>query len=415
MTFYVFDGNNERDLSADLDGRGAKFIPGLCNTCHGGRPQALVNGVYPDNGDTGAGFIPWDVDTFAFADEDANGVATVVAREEDQFKVFNEVVLDTNPLPAVREAVEGWYGGPGLPANAFNGQFVPEGWLPPAAPAFAAQLYLQSVAPSCRACHIMQGSPLQSDIDFASYDKFMSYKARIETMVYDESTMPLALRTWDRFWANPLIPETMASLMNSSKILENDEVLSPGRPIANAGPVREAPLFLRVDLNGNASVFTAGVDDFSWTFVSRPAGSEVVLENANQADAFFVPDVEGDYIVQLVVNDEEVATPPSSPAETVIRVSGQIQGTSFVNDIKPIFDVCAVCHLGLDNPDFGNARTLYDNLVDFVNADDPVNSRILTKPSGQHHGGGTIQGFESVAGKNYKTMLQWILEGSPDN
>jgi hypothetical protein len=57
-TFYVFNGNDNRDLGADLDRRGFEFLPGLCNICHGGRPKALVNGVYPDGGNVCAGFIP---------------------------------------------------------------------------------------------------------------------------------------------------------------------------------------------------------------------------------------------------------------------------------------------------------------------------------------------------------------------
>ena len=410
-TFYVFDGNDNRDLGADLDGRGFKFVPGLCNTCHGGRPKALVNGVYPDGGDTGAGFIPWDLDTYLFEDATA---AVSRAQQEDQFKIFNETVLYTNPLPAAREVIEGWYGGPNLPANAFNGGFVPEGWLPPNAPANATQLYLQVVAPSCRACHVMRGSDLQNDIDFASYDKFMSYKHRIETLVYDESTMPLALRTFDRFWANEIIPETLANFLDSSKILEDDELLTPGRPIANPGPFREEALG-RVDLNGNGSLFTGGASPFSWSLVSRPAESLAIIQNADQANAFFIADVPGDYIAQLVVNDGIANTPASPPGEVFIRVSGALRNTSFVSDIAPIFDECAVCHLGFDNPRFNNLGILYDNVINFVNVNDPINSPILTKPSGNHHAGGIISGFETVNSDKYKLILRWILEGAPDN
>jgi len=411
VSFYVFDNNDDRALSADLDGRGQKFVPGLCNVCHGGRPNALVNGIYPDNGNTGAGFIPWDLDTYLFADDTA-----VVSREEqeDQFKIFNRSILATNPLPATREVIEGWYGGSTLPATTFNGGFIPDGWRTPAAPQFAAQLYTQSVGPNCRACHIMQGSPLQNDIDFASYDKFISYKARIETLVFDEGTMPLAKRTWDRFWETPFLPRTMAEFMNSPKLLTDNNILSPGRPIANAGSFREATLG-RVELNGNSSLFTGGPNAFVWNLVSQPAGSAAVLQNTNQAGTAFTADVPGDYIAQLRVNDGLGETPSSPPAEVVIRVSATTLGTSFVNDIAPIFDVCAVCHLGFDNPKFNNRKTLYRNVINFVNTDDPLNSPILSKPSGQHHGGGTIQGFESPSSDHYKTVLQWIQEGARDN
>ena len=82
-TFYVFNGNDNRDLGADLDRRSFEFLPGLCNICHGGRPKALVNGVYPDGGNVGAGFIPWDLDTYLFADAFAS---VSRAQQEDQLK-----------------------------------------------------------------------------------------------------------------------------------------------------------------------------------------------------------------------------------------------------------------------------------------------------------------------------------------
>ncbi len=409
VTFYVFDGNDNRAPGADLDGRGFKFVPGLCNTCHGGRPLQLINGVYPNDGDTGGRFIPWDLDTYEF--QDATGA---VARDENAFKIFNRIVLDTNALAATKEIVEGWYGGPGLPANTFNGGYVPDGWLAPQAPATATQLYLQVVAPYCRACHIMRGSPLQNDIDFASYDKFMSYRDRIETLVFDESTMPLALRTFERFWADPVAPTVLARAIGSARLLENDQIMTPGRPLANAGPTREAALGT-ILLNGAGSLFTGGTTPFQWTLVQRPAESIVVLNNPDQANANFAADVPGDYVVQLVVNDDNAQTPPSPPAEAVIRVSPQLRPISFVADIAPIFDECGACHLGFDNPRFNNLTTLFNNVINFVNLDDPLNSKILTKPSGNHHGGGTISGFETPQGEKFKRILRWITEGAPDN
>jgi hypothetical protein len=93
------------------------------------------------------------LDTYLFADATAS---VSRAQQEDQFKIFNQTVLRTDPTSAQRELIEGWYGDPNLPANAFNGGFVPEGWLPPNAPANATQLCIQAVAPSCRACQMIK-------------------------------------------------------------------------------------------------------------------------------------------------------------------------------------------------------------------------------------------------------------------
>src|SRR5262249_42964251 len=41
--FFNFNGGTgARELALDLDGRGSKFMPGPCVTCHGGRGDALV-------------------------------------------------------------------------------------------------------------------------------------------------------------------------------------------------------------------------------------------------------------------------------------------------------------------------------------------------------------------------------------
>lgn len=411
VSFYVFGADGNRDTSIDLDGRGAKFVPGLCNVCHGGRPKAIVGGIYPDNGNTEAAFIPWDLDTYAFSDATAS-----VSRgaQEAQFKVFNQTVLATKPNAAVKELVEGWYGGPGLPANTFNGQFVPNGWRAPVAPANGTQLYLQVVAPFCRTCHVMRGNALQSDIDFSTHAKFLGYKSRIEHLVFDEGVMPVALQTFGRFWANPNTSRTLAQLIGSSRLLENDVVLTPGRPLANAGPFRTAALST-VTLNGNASVFTGGATPFQWTLTKRPAQSTAVLQNANAAIASFVADVPGDYTAQLIVNDGFNDTIASAPSEVIVRVAADLRGVSFISDIAPLFDRCAACHTGFDKPRFNNIRTLYDNAINFVNVNDAVNSPILTKPSGKHHGGGVIAGFETPVSEKYQLMIRWILEGALDN
>jgi len=90
VTFYTFDGNGRRVLGADLDGRGFKFQPGLCTVCHGGVTKALVNGEYPDHGNIGSLFLPYDLATFVFAD---NRRRFSRAAQEDEIKVFNEIVL----------------------------------------------------------------------------------------------------------------------------------------------------------------------------------------------------------------------------------------------------------------------------------------------------------------------------------
>ena len=96
VKFFSYGGGGVRISQADLDGRGLKTQPGLCNICHGGQGNSLVNGEYPDNGDTGAQFLPWDLETFKYD-------TSVGFRRQDLepiFKRFNQGVLATYPEPA---------------------------------------------------------------------------------------------------------------------------------------------------------------------------------------------------------------------------------------------------------------------------------------------------------------------------
>ncbi len=102
---YLSDGTT-RISQVDLDGRGVKTQPGLCNSCHGGQSNSLVNGIFPNNGDTGAKFLPWDLDTLIYAEDQTLSVIQNMtlnnqARSslEAVLKRFNQGVLATFPQP----------------------------------------------------------------------------------------------------------------------------------------------------------------------------------------------------------------------------------------------------------------------------------------------------------------------------
>src|SRR5262249_37421824 len=64
------------------------------------------------------------------------------------------------------------------------------------------------------------------------------------------------------------------------------------------------------------------ITTYTWS-LSRPAGSNAVLNGANTAQASFVPDVAGTYVAQLIVKD---AFATSAPA-TVSISAGQMSIT----------------------------------------------------------------------------------------
>jgi hypothetical protein len=240
ITYYAYTGTTANNLAPfrdsrdqalgipfapDLDGRGNKQVPGLCSSCHGGAPRALnADGTYPENGDTGAHFLPLDLDNFVF---DQVRPRRSQANQERRYRKTNKMVLIDHRgtvkfdevagfarLPAVQELIEGWYGGPGLPNTTFDGEFVPAGWLPPAAPVGVDELYLEAIAPACRSCHANQKRAL----DFATYEGFMVFEDAHRELVLrikcgldddsgtrgdgsdDQAVMPLALETFKAFW-----------------------------------------------------------------------------------------------------------------------------------------------------------------------------------------------------------------------
>jgi hypothetical protein len=82
-------------------------------------------------------------------------------------------------------------------------------------------------------------------------------------------------------------------------------------PVANAGKD------LQVDLNANLVLDGSGSSDadgdalaYSWAILSRPAGSTAQLNDADTRSPNFTPDVEGDFVVQLVVSDGQSVSLP---------------------------------------------------------------------------------------------------------
>jgi len=243
VVFYAFTGTtattpedfrDTRDQSPDtpfapdLDGRGNKEVPGVCNSCHGGTPLKLKkNGDYRRKGNTGSLFLALDLDNFGFGSEVDTNVLSRAAQQA-AYKQQNQAVLITHRgpeefdeeaeiwrVPAGQEVIEGWYGGPGMPGDTFDGEFVPPGWLPPAAPEEAEKLYLSSVVPACRACHAQQ----ERALDFATYEGFMVFEDAHKDLVLrvecgldddsntrtgggdDQAVMPLAKLTYEIFWS----------------------------------------------------------------------------------------------------------------------------------------------------------------------------------------------------------------------
>ncbi|MDX2000419.1 MAG: hypothetical protein SF066_22080 [Thermoanaerobaculia bacterium] len=200
--FYVYDKFGARINKADLDGNGNKYIPMLCSICHGGNSS----GTGDSKGNLEARFIPFDPPSFKYS---GLGAAFTQAAQEGEFKELNRQIRDaTDETPAVRELIEGWYGGAALPlANHFS-NFVPTPWT---APVDKSALYSSVIKPSCRACHTTR----EGTISWATWDPsgVKGYGAFIKSLVCQSRVMPQATVTFQNFWLSTT-PHQPASLAN---------------------------------------------------------------------------------------------------------------------------------------------------------------------------------------------------------
>jgi len=76
---------------------------------------------------------------------------------------------------------------------------------------------------------------------------------------------------------------------------------SSGPVIANAGADRDVLRNAVVTLDGTGS---AGVQSSKWAFLSKPPGSAATLSGTTTLTPSFIPDVGGDYVIQLSVNGD---------------------------------------------------------------------------------------------------------------
>jgi len=462
--FFVYGPDGERLLSADLDGRGQKFVPGLCNVCHGGAPKAAFvtdNGevIYPDNGDTNAQFLPWDLDTFKYSENLAHNRSN----QEADFYALNQMAKSTWPAnpgivggnrwtgAAGHELVDGWYAG----GQQFSGDFVPAGWNN--TPEQRA-LYLEVVAPNCRACHVTRGTNNQHAIDFSTYDKFMGFAPLIKELVYKQGVMPLASRTFGHFW-DQRQPTTaawkLANMLpeNTDLFLPNGDVIKPGRAIPQTGTASDAPPnvvpvqtdMLGIVLDGRNSPFAPEQD---WLVVSKDFFSETTTLLGNQAVT--VPAIGDDDVDGTNVRMVRQITSPVAVKRTLIQRRDLRQSNGSTDDrinyffhiLKLLQNDCTTCHsptgtfgIPVFFDDSGDILLRYRDLIDRINFEFPTQSLLLTKAAGLRHGrntgtpdkvfGAAINGWElfkdeglellpiSQRGSAAQTSTHWIAAGAP--
>jgi hypothetical protein len=214
VKFFVFkggDGNAPLVNSADLDGFGQKFVPNLCQNCHGGEFYSPANPASPSPLDlslraslaaaVGASFREFDTDSFKYP----GGNNTLPAGSRSAFYNLNQLVLNSNPQQPIQDLINGWYGGLANPStDPPNTSFTPTGWIDASQPQ-KQQLYLQVVSKSCRTCHVaFSQTSAVSGITWTTYPQFQAHQQNVGTVhdfvCGDSKLMPHALITYRNFW-----------------------------------------------------------------------------------------------------------------------------------------------------------------------------------------------------------------------
>jgi len=106
------------------------------------------------------------------------------------------------------------------------------------------------------------------------------------------------------------------------------------KPTANAGVDQEVTTGSQVRLDATDSTDANGDSlSYQWSFTSIPAESGATLASPTSVKPTFTADTDGDYVVQLIVNDGQVNSDPVAITITA-KTEGQISSeTLFLDDI----------------------------------------------------------------------------------
>ncbi len=135
------------------------------------------------------------------------------------------------------------------------------------------------------------------------------------------------------------------------------ELIAPNQPpVAEAGIDQTVTLGEVVVLDGTASFDPDGDPlTFSWAFVSQPEGSAAALDDPTSPTPTFTPDMPGEYVLELTVDDGRGGTATDQVTITVSAgVPGDVDGDGEVT----ILDARLACEAALGLRTLSPAETL---------------------------------------------------------
>lgn len=112
----------------------------------------------------------------------------------------------------------------------------------------------------------------------------------------------------------------------------------------------------------------------------------------------------------------EPSPPVAADAGDAATDGGDAAALSFATDVLPLLAPCATCHVaggqagGTSLLFTADPSASYAAVVRLVDTASPGSSRLLSKASGNGHGGGAIF---LPGSPQYQTILTWIQQGAP--
>ncbi|MDX1404841.1 MAG: Ig-like domain-containing protein [Woeseiaceae bacterium] len=400
VKFFTYVDNEANDgvrvPSMNFDGRGERFTPGNCIACHGGAkppgveelvfdagcgdssdaacytwPATNRDGVDITDGNLSATFLPWDLESFLFADTDpaiveapADFDGTTVgdelladhgdfslAAQEAQLKKLNQAAYSTYndaQTEGARVLVEHWYGGVdanGMLIGDFDDSTAPPGWqnaeivptptmMDPGAttvnPETAEAIYQDVFAQHCRMCHT---NMFEESLRFTDYQKFIAQSDLIEETVFHRGIMPAARQTADRFWvdAGGVAARTLAEEIGVDPALAEigpqpvAEIAFVSPTAAPGNVVLQPERSNTVRITGENSMFASSyLWSVNYTPLPELTGNPVIaayqpaLVGASSSEASFSPDFPGDYEISLTINEATGVPVGATPAQVMV-------------------------------------------------------------------------------------------------
>lgn len=96
-------------------------------------------------------------------------------------------------------------------------------------------------------------------------------------------------------------------------------------PTADAGPDQTVKTLEVVQLDGSRSSDPDGdLLSYSWRFIRMPTGSQATLSNPNIVNPTFIPDLVGEYLIELTVNDGR-----GGQAQDQVKITAQLASFTF--------------------------------------------------------------------------------------